>query len=588
MPPRTHSNKAAKKAESTRASTRASSSANAAALAEPAPAPSPSSGDKRTRGKKPAKQSAVADEMDDEAEQARLKVDTKKASKQSLRQEFSKYSSDLLYWWGMDYDGWTVSVTDAANRDKVIDALVKMKAEVPKNEQEIIQTYKKLVRTEYKGEWKHTEEKQRRVAVDESDEGDEEEEEEEPHELPNKRRKLSAASSAASSSSSSSTSLRCRFCQTPTDSGLCPHCGCSSMYDYNNEVNVDLRRFHLSRLATAGTEQKTVHASAAASASSESEKKETALSGRDKEWKRQTEEGESFPRFTAAPSSYSVKKAFEDMRKSYYGANFVQPSDAMIKLIQSGKLRSIGHATLKSTKEELESDGRDNSEAKLTFDAKGLRVSEKFKPPPVNSLSSFLKIITGAIIPSLVMQPQAMLDWIALTRSVLLLNEQYGWDSAQLYLSTTLTNSVANRTPFGEVDMVSFNAMMAARMHGSNFGIQRAGGDDNDYSSSSAAAYQNRPCRYYNKAQGCQVKNCKFLHICSNRSCQQPEGHNFIACPMRREGNGDSSSVKPSSASFYPSRSSGASSGSRSSSSFKSGRDRHVTFNTKDDAPGKQ
>ena len=71
--------------------------------------------------------------MDDEAEQARLKVDTKKASKQSLRQEFSKYSSDLLYWWGMDYDGWGVSVTDAANRDKVIDALVKMEAEVPKN-----------------------------------------------------------------------------------------------------------------------------------------------------------------------------------------------------------------------------------------------------------------------------------------------------------------------------------------------------------------------------------------------------------------------------------------------------------------------
>jgi len=355
------------------------------------------------------------------------------------------------------------------------------------------------------------------------------------------------------------------------------------MYEYNNEVNVDLRRFHLSRLAMAGTEQKTVHSSAAASASVESEKKETALSRRDREWKRQTDEGEKFPRFKADPASYSVKKAFEDMRKSYYGANFVQPSDAMINLIQSGKLRAIGHAMPKSTKEELESDGRDNTEAKLSIDAKGLRVSESFSAPRVNSLTSFLKIITGAIVPSLIMQPQALLDWIALTRSVILLTEQYGWDSAYSYFATALTNGVANRTPFGEVDMVSFNGMMA-KMQVGNFGIQRSGADDSSSSSSS------RPCRFYNSPRGCKRSSsaCDFPHICSNYGCPQPEGHNFIACPMMTEGNGDPSSAKPSSASSYPPRSSGASSGSRYSSSFKSGRDRHVTFNTKEDAPGKK
>ena len=283
----------------------------------------------------------------------------------------------------------------ANQRDEVIDSLIRMKAAAPSNKEEIIQTYEKLVRDKYKGDWRHTAESMDTNETDEAIELDDEEEEdeedeEEVKESPNKRSKTTAASSPSPAPSS-----QCRFCGTPTSHGLCPHCGCSSNYEYDNEINVDLRRMHFSRLSMAGTEQKTVHTSAAASANSESEKKESALSGRDKEWKRQTDEGESFPRFTAAPSAYSVKKAFEDLRKSYYGANYVQPSDAMIKLIQSGKLRAIGHATPKSTKEELESDGRDNSEAKLSIDAKGLKVSEKFKVPPVNSLTSFLKIVTG-------------------------------------------------------------------------------------------------------------------------------------------------------------------------------------------------
>ena len=439
MPPRTFAKQSAKPASAKR-QTRSSAPNSKAANSNFKQPPPSSKKEKRKRSAAPAK---VGDDMDTAAEEEKLKGDIKKASKESLRDELNKYSSELLYWWGMDYTGWKVAAVEASQRDKVIDALLKIKATAPKDHKEIIENYEKLVREKYTGEWRHTVVEEDNNGADDTFRLDEEEEEEDEEdddavkEPANKRAKL-----AISSSSSSISSSPCRFCGTATSHGLCPYCGCSSHYDYNNDINVDLRRLHFSRLSMAGTEQKTVQTSATATASSESEKKESALSGRDKEWKRQTDEGESFPRFAAAPSAYSVKKAFEDLRKSYYGANYVQPSDSMIKLIQSGKLRAIGHAMPKSTKEELESDGRDSSEARLSIDSKGLKVSEKFKAPPVMNLTSFLKIVTGAIVPSLVMQPQAVLDWMALTRSVILLSEQYGWESAARRCRSTCTRKV--------------------------------------------------------------------------------------------------------------------------------------------------
>ena len=522
----------------------------------------------------------MGDAMGEEAERKQLKGDTKKATKESLRDEFNKYSSELLYWWGMDYEGWKFPATEANKRDKVIEALINIKkVAAPKNKEEMIRTYEKLVREKFHGDWRHTpdhealdktaEDGTDRDELDDEDEEEDEEDEEETNESPKKRARISKTGAAPSSSSSSSTSsARCRFCRFVTSHGLCPHCGCSSNYDYHHEVNVDLRRGHFSRLSMTGTEQKTVHTSAAASSSSESEKKDSALSGRDKEWKRQTDEGESFPRFTAAPSAYSVKKAFEDLRKSYYGANYVQPSDAMIKLIQSGKLRAIGHATPKSTKEELEGDGRDNSEAKLSIDAKGLKVSEKFRAPPVNSLTSFLKIVTGAIVPSLVMQPQVVLDWMALTRSVILLSEQYGWESANFYLSATLTNCVANRKSFGELDMDAYNSMLAVKMHGGSF--QRTGVEG---SAAAAAASSNRDgtCRHFNGPKGCNKgDSCLYEHSCSNYHCKDPVGHNYMNCSAKKDlkngrRGGESSAAQQSAASFPP--------GNLKSS-------RRVTFNT--------
>ena len=106
---------------------------------------------------------------------------------------------------------------------------------------------------------------------------------------------------------SPTSSSPCRFCGTPTSHGLCPHCGCGGNYEYDNEINVDLRRMHFSRLSMAGTERKTVHTSAAASANSESEKKKCS------QWSRQgmeTTDGrrQSFPRFTAGPSLTPSRK----------------------------------------------------------------------------------------------------------------------------------------------------------------------------------------------------------------------------------------------------------------------------------------
>lgn len=573
MPPRISAKRSAKAASAKRQTRSSAPNMNAANINGNQPPPS-SKKEKRKRSAAPAK---VGDDMVKAAEEEKLKGDIKKASKESLRDELNKYSSELLYWWGMDYKGWKVAAVESNQRGKVIDALLKIKATAPKDNKEIIENYEKLVREKYTGEWRHTavEEDENgaddTIQLDEEEEEEDEEDDDDVKEPSNKRAKTTSASSSSSISSSP-----CRFCSTPTSHGLCPYCGCSSHYDYNNEINVDLRRLHHSRLSMTGTEQKTIHTSAAVSGSSESEKKESALSGRDKEWKRQTDEGDSFPRFTAAPSAYSVKKAFEDLRKSYYGANYVQPSDSMIKLIQSGKLRAIGHAMPKSTKEELESDGRDNSEAKLSIDSKGLKVSEKFKVPPVNSLTSFLKIVTGAIVPSLVMQPQVVLDWVALTRSVILLSEQYGWESASFYLSSTLTNCVANRKSFGELDMDAFNSMQAVRMHGGNFQRPSVEG-----SAGTAAAAANRGvCRHFNSARGCNKnENCTYEHICSNRNCENPVGHNFINCSARKDSwNGESASSRLSSSSFPPSRGGGASSHSRSDSSANSRSGRSVSF----------
>ena len=143
-----------------------------------------------------------------------------------------------------------------------------------------------------------------------------------------------------------------------------------------------------------------------------------------------------------------MKQAFTASASAYAALDYLHPSPALIKLIQSGKLTSVGWAVPQRT-------DVPNRKGETTADD----LAAVFKLPgmsglasvPVRSESEFSMALASTIYPALIAQPQALLQWFSLGRSILTLSQRFGWQAASGFLDRILLANVRKRESIMEI-----------------------------------------------------------------------------------------------------------------------------------------
>lgn len=168
------------------------------------------------------------------------------------------------------------------------------------------------------------------------------------------------------------------------------------------------------------------------------------LSARDREFERLANIGDPYERFDNSATT-TVNDAFDDMLGAFSSADYEVTSTSLRALIQSGKLTLVGDAIPRRT----EALGATGAAGSIVLDANGFRTVAAAKSVPVNNLNDFFRALIGSIIPSLIMQPRAVIDWCTMAMTLMELTSQHNWDTASQYLNKTLQRCVDQRKPFG-------------------------------------------------------------------------------------------------------------------------------------------
>lgn len=261
------------------------------------------------------------------------------------------------------------------------------------------------------------------------------------------------------------------------------------------------------------------------------------LSSRDKEFARLAEEGEPF---TALDTEEPVAEgeAMERVRASWTAHRFARPSPQLLRLIRSGKLTHVGFASPVSC-----ATARDKKEKEgaLCVADGGITVSdgEKASKKPLTSLRDWMDALYSTILPALSRRPRAYLEWLALARSVIAIDREYGFAVAERYATFALNDKVGARLKFGEFDARSLEA---ARMEAApcaiaesreqpNTGASKAGYGSQSAKGDYARLYDRECCRVWNTGGRCNGA-CGRRHACSVLKCRNnSDGHRGTECP---------------------------------------------------------
>ncbi len=236
--------------------------------------------------------------------------------------------------------------------------------------------------------------------------------------------------------------------------GQCSHCFCIAPGQRSNRFKCDE-----CGLVSGKPEDSAVNAAiilkqtGGSTASGKSNKDDSApavpkLSAVDKELTRLAEEGEPFARFDDM-EPVSAETALHEIRESWCGRFFAHPSPALVKYIQSGKLKEPGFAVPRSSAAAEEARSREAQGHVVRLTGDGLTTGATIKFPPVANARALMDAFVGTIGPALFGRQRALLDWFMLVRTVLAIDARRGWDAANHYLTTVLADSVPDRKPFG-------------------------------------------------------------------------------------------------------------------------------------------
>jgi hypothetical protein len=424
----------------------------------------------------------------EEAASAAEKRDLAKAREASLRdgwlKQFDKYNTELLFWWGDTFANWSLDATRSGERKRVMDELIRVEAEPPADKKQILAAFKRSRNRA----WTKSTEREPELPPEESEiEDDEPPEQEEEERTPAAASRVPVQRRAAG---------LCQHCRAPNDGSNCENCHLNPLLPISHPANVHI--MSLRAQPTQGTATTKLDTAA------------TAVSAIDKELALLAKEGADYELFHEDPISFSTPKALAIMRSSFLGADYREPSKQLVELIQCGKLSKIGLATPRPATDEVDSRTEAMGGATLTIGAAGMSWANKLKAKQVANLSELIEIIVGVIVPSLIMQPRAIMEWMALLRTASRLGTKYPWEHVMGYVNKTLSHAVAKRIPFGPTDK---DALDALREHTcSAVNLQRR--------AASPPRLEDRPCMWYNKRAGCHKANCPFKHRCSVPGCK--------------------------------------------------------------------
>ena len=157
--------------------------------------------------------------------------------------------------------------------------------------------------------------------------------------------------------------------------------------------------------------------------------------------------------------------------------------------------------------------------------ASGGSSSTSLIAPPARSLFEFLLAIFGFILPCLADQPEALFEWIHLAQSIVVMDHEFGWATANQYLEKLLTervnhigsdDAVDNELGLRELSRDLVLPLLAQpRLTAASSGATpaaRPGGH-----SDSAA----QVCFRWNRGT-CTFSSCNLLHVC--HSCYTHAG----------------------------------------------------------------
>lgn len=218
------------------------------------------------------------------------------------------------------------------------------------------------------------------------------------------------------------------------------------------------------------------------------------------------------------------KHAIDENRKALGATGFARPTPKLLQLIREGKLTDVGYAI-----PTLIGNGASGA-AKVTVENGSLSFAGTKGAPEVTSPLLFMQALCGTIIPALIDDPQAILQWATLGRTYLAVFNRGGGRMAHHYLEQYLNERIHSQKDFCEVSSTILTSVeqYAEKQAASGSGaagpraaVQSAGGSGRGVKVGGAVA--GRTCHDYNDRGKCaRGPSCQFGHTCSTCGGKHP------------------------------------------------------------------
>ena len=180
----------------------------------------------------------------------------------------------------------------------------------------------------------------------------------------------------------------------------------------------------------------------------------------EQEFERLAAAAPSFPLFnlpvgiSSADRDAQVESAFAAGKSAHDSLKYRQPSSALIRLIQSGKLIHVGWAL------PIPIDKKEEEDTLIFSSSGGLTAKNRsvLEPTRLQSFAQFAAALFCTILPALIAQPAATAQWLSLARTIGQMNEEphLGWEAARHYLERLLHSRIPERLPFAELHQTLF------------------------------------------------------------------------------------------------------------------------------------
>lgn len=215
------------------------------------------------------------------------------------------------------------------------------------------------------------------------------------------------------------------------------------------------------------------------------------------------------------------------LQSAYQAKAFLQPTEPILKLVQSGRLMQMSLASPRSL--------ASMSDARYSEAAFNALASKGAMCPPLTGITDYFNTLICTIIPALINKPKALTSWLVLSRTMIVLSNGGQWATASKYLDQLLASRVMDRESFSATanDIILSLGVVAAtgstphpssansrssNSKKSKRGTKRSSGGD---SSSSASADRTKPCYDWNNRLCTRGSGCEYLHqcqICNSKS----------------------------------------------------------------------